>query len=226
MKRILGLLATLFAVLVLTTGCYRLTGDLKVTADDTVSGSMIIAVAEASISEAPDLNAKNFAETYLKDATFEYQVSDYKADGYQGVTVTFDHVAYADLNFGTASKKFGSLQFKRVGDNIVFDATLETVNATSNGPAMPGVLVAKPDIRFSLEIPGTIKATNGTESDMGLTWVGDYGQALMMHAETWAPLAKSTDLLPVAALIVVFIVILAFNLSKPKNKRDRHVSYE
>lgn len=156
----LAVLATL--VVVALAGCVRVQIDLTLTSEDTVNGTMVLALQEG-IGELLDTTDADAAEQLFGDTVAGFDdavITKYSQDGYVGQKVSFE--AQPIGNFALDA---GDFTISRDGDNYVV-----------NGPVDPTVAASDSDIpdsaqmRLSVTFPGPVYDHNGSLEGRTVTW--------------------------------------------------------
>jgi hypothetical protein len=147
------------ALLLALSGCIRMTTDITLHEDNTVSGEIVMAVQEGSgaMMDMTDdelvasMNEDNPAGK-MTDAT----VSKYNEDGYVGTRVTFKNEPLDNFSGvdGTITRE---------GDTFVFKGTAPDSEETSQAP--PGAVAT-----MSVTFPGAVSDHNGTLEGNTVTW--------------------------------------------------------
>ena len=197
-RRTFGRLAAAAVIVVALSGCMKVDIDLKLKSNNTVDGTMILAM-NASLAQlagqdpaalADDLNKQVLAgENGPKNARTEA----YSDGTFVGTKITFLDEPISTFNGSTASSGVSptagttgsdALKITRDGDDFVvtgsFDATAASVggdtgidlSSLSNGAQL---LVA-------ITFPGEVKEHNGTLKDRTVTWTPKIGEKIDMHA--------------------------------------------
>ena len=162
-------------IVVALSGCLRFDANLSLSADDTVTGTFIVAVKEGTGTQygtsdramSEDIWADYPAATALADA----KVSDFHGDGYTGISVKF-----ADEPLATFAPTTTAWGIARLGDEFVVSGpsnstTSPTVEDSDTG-AFTGDLSQLSDARLTVAItfPGTVASANGSIHGKTVTW--------------------------------------------------------
>jgi hypothetical protein len=165
--------AALALVLVLA-GCVKLDVDLRVAGDDTVDGTLVIAVDDKAL-QAAGQDADTLYATLAASLPSEAGVTQqkYDEDGFAGIQLTLNNVPIASLpDLGPA----GRFQLTRDGDEYQFDAVLDLGTDATTGISIPEGLTTAPDLRVQVTFPGEVTATNGEKDGATARWTPTLGQ--------------------------------------------------
>lgn len=193
LMRRLATAITAAATLFLLTGCFTMKMDLEVSADDDVSGTMILAVDE-SFAEMADEDPDSMFDT--EDLPEGAEVEPYTEDGKVGQKVTFSGVPLEEWNSAmsdqdVAGEDAGEDTFSLVhdGDRYVFEATMDMSSATgddsSEGSAddemlgedfeesmeeLMAMMLKDAEFTVAITFPGDVVETNGEVDGRTVTW--------------------------------------------------------
>ncbi len=138
----------LVALALLASGCLRFQGDLSVSGDDRVSGTMVFAFKIPDGAPPTDpIDPADEPEDLPADLRDKVKVESYAEDGYEGVRITLDRLTFEQL------------------DRLYKDGA-DSASA-SGAPGLPGGL-GRPTTR-----PGSAPATPGPASALALRRDGD-----------------------------------------------------
>lgn len=213
-KRLWRLVSVSLAVVLLTTGCIKLEMDLTVATDDTVSGTMVFAIAK-SITDlaAEDAESSPTSSTQELFPTNPDVKSEPFDDGeYVGTTYTFDDLPLEELAPEVGDES--ALSIKRQGDNLVVSGLLDTGSYEADlesNPLAASLTEGFADltsIKMSITLPGEIIQTNGEVDGQTITWTGSFGEKLELQAVAASPLAG-----PINWLLIIGLAVLALGLA-------------
>lgn len=147
-----------------TTGCLRITGDLTLNPDDTVSGTYTYAVSSATAEElampTEDLAAELGASAVLD--TFAHATSTPFEDGdLQGLTVTFTDEPLSSFNGSLPD----GITITHTGEDFILDAP--TLGDLSPEDA---ATLEEATLTLTVTFPGGVSEHNGTLSGTTVTW--------------------------------------------------------
>ena len=156
-----GAIAMTAAVVLGLTGCIRITSDITLHEDNTVSGEMVIAVQEG-VGDAMGMTDEEFAESLNEDngtgSLTNATVTEYSEDGYIGSRITFK-----DQPLESFEGVDGTLT--RDGDTFVFEGTAPDSSDTAGLPEGSGAIAS-----MSITFPGKVSKHNGTLEGKTVTW--------------------------------------------------------
>jgi len=207
-RRILPRLLAMGVLVLALAGCVRFQADLTLTPENSVSGSIVVAVIlsddtdetrEGTLASADQIAAGLLGELATSPGVTS---TEYEQDGYLGHLLTFDHVPLTAFS-GTEP---GALHFAREGDEYVFSGAIDFTGDTGSGgePAEDdGNLTVK------LTFPGAITDTDGTVDGNTVSWSTPIDQRLEMNARGSATAALPIGLIigGVAALLLVIAIV-------------------
>jgi hypothetical protein len=191
--RILKVAVAALSVVLLTTGCVKLNVDLTVDSNDTVSGTMVFALAKglAELGEETDPSATGPDTQGLLKESENVVVEKFDDGEYVGSTYKFENLPLEQ--FTPKIDDVNAFGLTRDGDNIVVSGILDTSSAGDDlennpfGEAFLAGIIDSSDIRVSITLPGEIKETNGTVEGQTITWTGSFGKRLEIDAIAYAP---------------------------------------
>lgn len=224
-RHTLGRLAAAAVIVVALSGCMKVDIDLKLKSNNTVDGTMILAM-NASLAQLAGQDPKALADELNKQVLAgengpkNARTEAYSDGTFVGTKITFLNEPISTFNGSTnssgASPTAGTtgsddLKITRDGDDFVvtgsFDATAASVggdtgtdlSSLSNGAQL---LVA-------ITFPGEVKEHNGTLKDRTVTWTPKIGEKIDMHARGSAVSGSSLLMkLLVAGAAVLLLVLL------------------
>lgn len=234
LRRIWGFVAVSVATVLMTTGCIKLEMDMTVAKDDTVSGTMVFALAksvadlaEQSSEDQDSSEAVNPVTTDNLFANSENVVIEAYDDGsFVGTSYTFENIPLAQLAPEVGDNS--TLAIKRQGDNLVVSGVLDTSSEGESleenplGDSFVEVITASTSIRITITLPGEILETNGVVDGQSITWTGKFGQKLDIQAVAVSPLEEPINWLVVGGLIGLLLALVgglsAWLLTRKKPK--------
>ena len=213
-KRLWRLVSVSLAVVLLTTGCIKLEMDITVANDDTVSGTMVFAIAK-SITDlaAEDAESSPTSSTQeLFPANQDVKSEPFDDGEYVGTTYTFDDLPLEELAPEVGDES--ALSIKRQGDNLVVSGLLDTGSYEADlesNPLAASLTEGFADltsIKMSITLPGEIIQTNGKVDGQTITWTSSFGEKLELQAVAASPLAG-----PINWLLIIGLAVLALGLA-------------
>lgn len=190
MKKMTAVAATA-AIAVSLSGCMRMHTDLTLSSDDTVSGSIVMAVEDQAITDS-GMTTDEFWEMYGSDMGEDMPENvveaDYAEDGFTGKEYTFDELPLEEFE-GTED----SLTIAREGDEYVVSGNLdlaeeagldtgEDVEGMEDYMAEMETMMETLDIQFMVTFPGEVTEATGEIDGSTVTWTAVYGEALEISA--------------------------------------------
>lgn len=201
---------------VLMTGCLRAEQRLTLNQDDTVDGTITIAVSEQLIELAGSSADEVIDQVTEGDSPLpegvDAQIDDYDQDGFVGKTFTFTGASLDQIN------EQGDLTIVRQGDAFVVDGQIDMSTGAEqidpNDPTTQGLL-EEFEVSVSVTFPGAVTEHDGSLDGTTVTWTPAFGENTTIHAEgsaigggssswmTWVLAGLGVLLLVVVVLIVV-----------------------
>ena len=182
-----SVLIALAAVMVLAlSGCVRFQADLTVTPEDTVNGSIVVAVVvgdEADSREkAEDASAQIEAELLgAVSGAVGVERTAYDQDGYLGSRFTFRDTPLSAFAGGGSE---GSLTLVREGNEFVFNGRLDFTPDDGQTEIAPDDDTS--NITVAISFPGEVTQTNGAVSGNTVRWESTYEARIDMNARASA----------------------------------------
>ena len=171
------------ALTFLLTGCLKLTMDVDVASDDTVSGTAIFAVDRDILELSGGTFDDAIGEGSIVPPDVEgVTVEPYEDDGFAGQEITLDGVALDAFNQGEGED---ALSIRRQGDTFVVSGALDLAmdDAQTEGvPFDPQQMFDEADIRITLSFPGEVLSSNGEVDGNTVTWTPAVGERTQLDA--------------------------------------------
>jgi hypothetical protein len=174
-RRALGA-AALVASALLLSACMKMSVDLTLNSDDTVTGEVLLAVsdqaAEAAGMTSDEMLKDMDSEDLGKDAA---EVEDYAQDGYTGKRYIFERSTLSEISDDT-------MKITREGDEFVVDGSLpltaKDLDMTEEMLADPAIepLLEKFDVNITVAFPGEVTESNGKIDGNTVTWQAKVGE--------------------------------------------------
>lgn len=237
-------LGAVAALAVLLSSCIKLDMSLDVSTNNTVSGTVILAVdkqlLELTGQSVGDLlsGSGSSLPTDLPGVTTE----PYEDDTFAGQQITFDSVSLDQFN---SSGGADSLQILREGDQFVATGTLDmsgatglsgVTGATGTGglpSGFPGAseMFESAEIEISISFPGEVISSNGEVDGNTVTWSPEFGEQLELQATASAIGGDGESSFPwiwivVAAVAVIVAAILVLVLGRRRKGKKAAAAVE
>ncbi|MGW8567020.1 LppM family (lipo)protein [Isoptericola sp. NPDC055881] len=182
----LAALGAVVSLLVLA-GCMKIDMDMIVSEDDTISGSMIMALqddAAESLNEDPqdlwDQWNKELTPT-LGDGMSQ---EEFAQGGFTGTRIIFKDQPLHEFNAGgTAGEE---LTIVRDDDAFVVDGVVDLSEAGKQLKALPRAVRDTFEVRLTIGFPGPVFESNGTIDGNQVTWLPPVGKSTEIHARARA----------------------------------------
>lgn len=207
--------------LAVLTGCVKVDGDLELASDNTVSGSVLVAISSSwAISNGED-------PTNLADAISEELASapdagvtgePYDDGEFVGMTLTLDQVQIDRISDATS----GALRITRRTGEYVVEGNFSELDPTVAGEEPTDVPW---QVHLSITFPAEVSEHDGALDGRTVTWdLGPGETTLLARAGTGEPITL-TDRVPVAVMALVVLVgvaaLLTWRLGKRQKERDK-----
>jgi hypothetical protein len=195
-------------------GCFKLDMDLELESDDTVDGSIVLAVdrdqAELFGGEDALREAIQGQENSLlseQPETGSIETRDYEDDDWIGTETIFTDVALDEFN----GAETGELSITREGDEFVVAGTLDLSGELGTDPTS-GAALSGAEAEISVTFPGEVISSNGEEDGNTVTWEPVLGESLELQArgsaEAGLPWSLIVAVVALIGLVVIGIVLL------------------
>lgn len=206
--RTAGRVAAFAALAVLLSACLKLDMDLRVSADDTVSGSVIFAMDKDLL----ELTGQSVEDVLGADAPVPTDAEGVSAEAYEddrfaGQRFSFDAVPLAQFNQGEDPE---SLTIVREGDAFRVTGVLDLAGATG-ATGVPGFEDAfqGAELRIRISFPGEVADANGAIDGNTVTWEPRIGERLELQATASAIQSAGGGSNLTLILIIVGVVVVA-----------------
>ena len=175
-RRLLAIAGLLLLTAPMMVGCVRIKASITVSADDQVSGQIVVAaVPHNDADTGPKLSA---------DLPFPQKVaiSSYKRDGYVGSQAVFSDLTFAELPQLAEMNRDAAgvnLSLRRAGNLVILEGRVDLTSLTD----------PEADVELTVAFPGEVTSTNGeyVSTDM-VRWKLKPGVVSTMSAQ-----ARYTD---------------------------------
>jgi hypothetical protein len=206
-RRILPRILAVGVLVLALAGCVRFQADLTLNPENTVDGSIVVAVLvsedtdearEQAVAAASQIESELLGS--LRDAS-GVTTSEYDEDDYLGSLITFDDVAL-DAFSGQGED---SLKIVREGDDYLFTGALDFSGEAAPSDDTEG----DENLTVVVTFPGEVTEHNGELSGTTVSWTTSMEQRLEMSARGSATPAGPPILLIVGIALAVLLVIAA-----------------
>ncbi len=214
MRRTVALAALLALAVISLSGCFKLDMSLELSPDDTVDGSIILAVnktqadlfgGEDALREALSGQGGGLIDDAPSTGTVEtrdYEDSDWIGNEYIFSGVALDEFSGADT---------GDLSITREGETFVVEGTLDLSQGTE-GDAAASALLDSAETEISITFPGAVQSSNGVEDGNTVTWSPKAGEVTEItavgSAKAGFPWTVVVAVVALLALVVIGVVLL------------------
>lgn len=192
MKSPKSVLALILAGVLVLTGCVKVDADLEVSADSTVSGTIIMGLQKSLGPTAEDL------EDMATDMPPGMERKPWEDEEYIGSQYTFEDLYFDSIN------ELEIVQFSREGDVIVVSSEANEMAGAPSGA----------EIKIAITFPGKVLEANGKISGRTVTW-----SSLDVPPSARAEASSSSlpyILIAVAVLLVLGAGVAGFLLIKKR----------
>jgi hypothetical protein len=210
-RSVFGALVGAILLLVLA-GCVRFQADLSVSPENTVNGSVVVAVIVGDEADSRDVAAESADKieaqllSNLRGAP-GVRREVYDQDGYLGSRFTF---AGTPLSAFEGSGSDGSLSLTRDGDEFVFSGILDFTPGDDEAEVDPDDDTS--NITVAVHFPGAVTEHNGELAGNTVTWTTSLEAKIDMEARASAissgPPAWVWILVGVSVVLLAFVTVL------------------
>lgn len=200
--------------LVVLSGCFKLDMEIELASDNTVDGSIIVAVdrdqaelfgGEDALREA--LSGEGEGLLGENPDTGSVTTNDYEDDDWIGNEYEFSDVALDEFS-GTEA---GDLSITREGDEFIVEGSLDLSQGAEADPAA-NALLESAEAEISITFPGGVTTSNGDEDGNTVTWSPVAGEiteiSAVGSAESGLPWTLIVAVIALLTLVVVGVVLL------------------
>ncbi|MDH4159878.1 MAG: hypothetical protein OEV62_06445, partial [Actinomycetota bacterium] len=213
--RRLGALGALALATLLLSGCFTLRMDLALQADDTVDGSVVLAVDKslAALAGGEDALLEGLtSEGSLFDeapSSGDVQQREYREGDLIGVEYVLSGIPVEEFS----SQQSGDLSISRDGDRFVVTGNLDMAQPdAAAGEPDASQLLGTADISVSITFPGEVVETNGQVDGRTVTWEPQVGQANPITAVGMATGGPNLGLWLGVGLVALLVVVAGVSL--------------
>lgn len=203
-------MAVLAAIgVVALSGCFKLDMSLELSSDDTVDGSIVLAIdrdqaqlfgGEDALREA--LAGEGGGLLGEDPATGSVETKDYEDADWIGNEYIFTDVALDEFS-GTDT---GDLSITREGDEFIVKGTLDLSQGTGTEPSASALLESA-EAELSITFPGDVKSSNGVEDGNTVTWAPKPGEVTEISAVGSAKAGIPWTLIAAVAALLTLVVV-------------------
>ena len=183
------------ACLVALTGCVKLDADLKVSSNETVSGTMQLGVDKQLVQSSGQSLEKirGQVENAIKELTTEgVTCKPYEDDQYVGSNCEFDSVPFEKMGNSTGE----GVGFRKEGDKIIVSVKDSDLGQVPSG--------SQPSVNFKITMPGKILEHDDGAAISGRTATYDSLDKLGKVSLT----SEAGSTFPIWLIIVIVVVLL------------------
>lgn len=211
-RRLLGAAALSTALVAGLAGCVKMDMQLDLQSDDTVDGSILMAVSSALAemsgqdpeSLLGEMNADDMVDQGAVTSTEPYDDGEYI-----GQTIHFEGESLESFSGGGDE----DLQIVREGDEYVVSGVMDLSDAAmgteGEGGEMFSGLMESFDVRVSITFPGKVSEHNGELDGNTVTWTPRVGETNEISARGSAIEGGGGSGLPLPLLIGIGLAVLA-----------------
>jgi LppM domain len=172
-RRALGSLA----IALLLAGCFKVNINLDVAADDTVSGTAVIAVDESLLELSGQSVDDLFADMDLSDLPAGSDAEPYREDGFVGQQVTFESVPLSEFaGSGALSATGEDLSIVREGDEFHVSGGFDMSGEEFTGTEVPQEFLENFEFTIAITFPGEVVSATGDIDGNTVTWEPTIGE--------------------------------------------------
>ena len=203
-------MAVLAAIgVVALSGCFKLDMSLELASDDTVDGSIVLAIdrdqaqvfgGEDALREA--LAGEGGGLLGEDPATGSVETKDYEDADWIGNEYIFTDVALDEFS-GTDT---GDLSITREGEEFIVEGTLDLSQGAGTDPSASALLESA-EAELSITFPGDVKSSNGVEDGNTVTWAPKPGEVTEISAVGSAKAGIPWTLIAAVAALLTLVVV-------------------
>jgi len=180
-------------LLVTASACVRTVAQFEVSDNDTISGSLVVAVPDRAIealTAETDQTADQLVDWISEQTTGSIgpmvpgaKAETYHQDGYRGTKLVFDGLDIADFGRGPEGTDL-VLTHEDGQYQLTGRITLPTIEDFLGGSAslVDQGLAGNTSLTLTFTFPGPVTATDGAASDNSVTWDLKLGQTTQINA--------------------------------------------
>ena len=209
LRRSASMTALVVLGVVALSGCFKLDMSLELSSDNTVDGSIILAVdrdqaelfgGEEALRES--LSGEGSGLLGEDPATGSVETQDYEDDDWIGNEYVFTDVALDEFS----GDETGDLSITREGDAFVVEGTLDLSQGTETDPSASALLESA-ETEISITFPGDVESSNGVEDGNTVTWTPVPGEVTEISAVGSAEAGLPWTLIAAVFALLTFVVV-------------------
>lgn len=166
-------------------GCFKMDTEIEVHADDTVSGSMVMAMEKDAMEAMSSMGSEGSgeAEDFFKadDVPEGATVEAYDDGEFVGQKMTFEGIALADLMESADAPDDEKWSLTHEGDIYTFKGAMD-MTYEDDEAAMMEKMMKDAELRVAITFPGKITDTNGDVDGHTVVWHPKVGEKNVMTA--------------------------------------------
>ena len=191
-------------------GCFKVDMNLEVAADNTVSGSAVIAVDDSLLELTGQDVDQLLADMDLSDLPPGSTAEPYEADGFVGQEITFAEMPLDE--FATSNALSGSgtgeeLSIVREGDEFHVTGGFDMSGQEFTGTEIPAGIMDSFEFRISITFPGEVRSATGDIDGNTVTWEPTFGENTRVEAVASAIPSSSSPLLTIVLIAVGVLAV-------------------
>jgi hypothetical protein len=195
--------------------------DLKVSANDRISGNIIIALSDA-LAGLAETDGESVGDGIFLESEGIRQVT-YKRDGYTGNQIFFESVPLEVFSENGSEDDF--LNIAREGDNLITSGNFDLGGQEFSeddlnffGADFAANLLSSSDISISITYPGEIIETNGQVNGNTITWRPEYGEENEIRAIVRSPEPSSVLQYALIGAVILIVLAVVFGVFRKRNQ--------
>jgi len=198
------------AIALLLAGCFKVNMNLEVAADNTVSGSAVIAVQESLLELTGQDVDQLFADMDLSDLPPGATAEEYQEGGFVGQKITFAEMPLEEFATNNALSGSGTgeeLSIVRQGDEFHVTGGFDMSGEEFTGAEIPEQLMDSFEFVISITFPGEVKSATGDIDGNTVTWEPTFGENTRVEAVASAIPSSSSPLLMIVLIVVAILAV-------------------
>lgn len=184
--------------------------DVEVSAENTVSGTAVIAIDESLVELTGQSVDQIFSDVDTSQLPEGASIDEYSEDGFVGQRITFEDVPLTEF---TSSDTFSGsglgdeLTIAREGDEFVVTGALDMSGEQFTGTEIPQGFLENFEFTISITFPGEVISSTGEVDGRTVTWEPTVGENTVIEARASAIPSASFPW-----LIILLVALGAFLL--------------